>query len=165
MARKKKPKKLSTWDWETLVASWRYYEHRHTIASSMFPAAIIERFWNPLDPYDKEEQRRIAHQFALVDHYSRGEEDWPLEGSLNDCDARPWRKFYGFCRAFAQDYFETAYGLVDGHDVEIKCFRANGRIYPVDRYIRNPYFECYCDESMLKRKSKKKRKLNRTNDA
>ena len=30
----KKQKKLSDWDWTTLVASWRYYEHRNKFTAA-----------------------------------------------------------------------------------------------------------------------------------
>ena len=31
MKKKNKKKILTDWDWTTLVAAWRYYEHRNTI--------------------------------------------------------------------------------------------------------------------------------------
>ena len=38
-------KALTDWDWTTLVAAWRYYEHGHTITSAMFPHEIVTRFF------------------------------------------------------------------------------------------------------------------------
>ena len=36
----KKLKFLDDWEWTTLVAAWRYFEHRMTIASASFPEDI-----------------------------------------------------------------------------------------------------------------------------
>lgn len=54
----KKQKKLSDWDWTTLVAAWRYYEHGHSITSAMFPHEIVKRFFT--GDYDDESCKRIA---------------------------------------------------------------------------------------------------------
>ena len=45
MKEKTKKKTLTDWDWTTLVAAWRYYEHGHTITSAMFPHEIVTRFF------------------------------------------------------------------------------------------------------------------------
>ena len=68
MKNESKKKTLTCWDWETLVASWRYYEHGHTIASAMFPHDIVLRFFT--GAYDEESCKRIARQFVDVDHYN-----------------------------------------------------------------------------------------------
>lgn len=145
MARSKL-KDITGWDWETLTASWRYFEYRQTISSSMFPAKIVERFWRSGKWSDKAKQA-IAYQFAHVDHGPRGEEDWPMDCGFGVEDARTWLKFYGFCRAWSYDRFET---VRDHNGRDIKCFRANGRLYPVDEYIARPLIECWVDESKLK---------------
>lgn len=95
----KKLKTLSDWDWTTLVAAWRYYEYRSTIASAMFPSEIYERFFT--GKYDEESCRRIARQFYYVDHGINGEEDWQGQ---SDIDAKPWTAFYAFCKAYYEGF-------------------------------------------------------------
>ena len=41
----KKLKRLTDWDWATLVAAWRYYQYRSTIVSATFPQNIYERYF------------------------------------------------------------------------------------------------------------------------
>lgn len=95
----KKLKKLSAWDWTTLVAAWRYYEYRSTISSATFPQDIYNRFFT--GKYDEESCRRIARQFYYVDHGIRGEEDWHGQ---SDIDAKPWTAFYAFCKAYYEGF-------------------------------------------------------------
>ena len=45
MSKNTEKKTLTDWDWTTLVAAWRYYEHGHTMASAMFPHEIVRRFF------------------------------------------------------------------------------------------------------------------------
>ena len=68
MKTKTKKNKLTDWDWMTLVAAWRYYEHGHTITSATFPHEIVTRFFT--GKYDDESCRRIANQFVDIDHYN-----------------------------------------------------------------------------------------------
>jgi hypothetical protein len=99
MAKAKKLKKLSDWDWTTLVAAWRYYEYRSTIASATFPQDIYNRFFT--GDYDEESCRLIAHQFYSIDHGRNGEADW-CGKSFSDIDAKPWTAFYAFCKAYCE---------------------------------------------------------------
>lgn len=103
MAKAKKLKRLTDWDWTTLVAAWRYYEYRSTIASATFPRDIYERYFT--GDYDEESCRRIAHQFYAVDHGINGEADWQGQ---SDIDAKPWAAFYAFCKAYCEG-FATVY--------------------------------------------------------
>ena len=75
-----KKKSLSDWDWTTLVAAWRYYEHRNTIASAMFPHEVIKRFFT--GDYDEESCKLIARQFVEIDH--RLGPDNKLDGWVGD---------------------------------------------------------------------------------
>jgi hypothetical protein len=97
----KKLKTLSDWDWTTLVASWRYYEYRSTIASATFPRDIYERYFTGY--YSEKCCKRIAHQFYSVDHGINGEADWQGE-YLADCDIKPWAAFYAFCKAYCKGF-------------------------------------------------------------
>ena len=136
--RKREQKLFTDWDWTTLVAAWRYYEYGSTISSATFPAMIVERFFR--GDYGMEVQRRIAHQFANVDHEHgwgneprSGEKEWERK---DDCDRRPWTKFYAFCWHFTRNW-KVKRG--------VRCFHCDttGRDYPVDEYIKNPHVECW----------------------
>ena len=81
--KKKLITRLSMWDWKTLVASWRYFEHGSTISSATFPDDIIKRFWGEGNPYSDDVRYTIAHQFAMTDHRSKGEEDWTEKGCFS----------------------------------------------------------------------------------
>lgn len=148
-----KLKTLSNWDWTTLVASWRYYEMRMTIASAMFPAEIIERFFS--GKYTKETCDQIANQFANIDHGIRGEKDWNDSQCLHDCDKEPWCKFYAFCKGWC-DGFKTLVldGRSDGRHIheEPECFWCDytQKWHPVKQYIEHPLQNYYVSPSTIK---------------
>lgn len=152
--KKKTLKRLTGWDWETLVASWRYFEHRHTIASAMFPGEIIERYFT--GEYDQDACYDIARQFADVDHGTRGYDDWPKEdvglGSL-DCDRKVWCKFYAFCKAWHEDGFKTINCENDrGEKFVIEAFYCEpyGLWFPKNKYIEYPQQEYYIPAEYIK---------------
>ena len=93
---------ITDWEWTTLVAAWRYYEHGHNISSALFPSEIIDRFWGRGNRYTDDDRRRIALQFATVDHGLRGEEDWTIwqkgRNGEYDSDCAAWTTFYKFCK-------------------------------------------------------------------
>lgn len=139
----KKKINLTDWDWITLVAAWRYYEHGHTIVSATFPGDIIERFWGARNPYTDEVRTRIATQFAVTDHGLRGEADWKsfMDGkpSWFDTDYKAWTTFYQFCRGWVRGYATVV--ASNGKRTEtIKAFYTefNKRWTPVDGYIASP---------------------------
>lgn len=139
--RRRKPRRkpatlLTDWDWTTLVASWRYYEHRATIASATFPAALVARYFSRRAPYTDVDRKRIATQFALVDHGLLKDHEWD---GASECDRRPWCKLYSFLEAYAHDDFL----FYKGHRI-FWCW-ATGRFYPVDEYVASPQSEIYID--------------------
>lgn len=137
----KKIKTLSTWEWDTLVAAWRYYENLHTITSCMFPNDIIERYFGHKGQkvYADSVRHMIANQFANVDHGSRGLGDWVDDGfSMSANDFVPWRRMYCFMKAYADSSFRTVVACRDGKTEEIKCFEYDGEYYPVEKYVENP---------------------------
>ena len=129
-------KVLTDWDWTTLVASWRYYEHRHTIESYMFPHATVERFFTGKDNY--ESCRRIAEQFVNVDH-NDGPNDsisgWVGDDSYGECDRRAWRLFYYYLFAWLNG-FPTAKVTLNGKSGLVKAFGADGKWYAREGYER-----------------------------
>ena len=101
MKKNTKKKTLTNWDWKTLVASWRYYEHGHTISSCMFPHEIVKRFFT--GAYDEESCKRIARQFVENDHKD-GPDDkmsgWVWDKSSDECYRNAWRLFFYYLKAW-----------------------------------------------------------------
>lgn len=103
--KKKLIDRLSMWEWDTLVGSWRWYEYGATITSASFPRDIVVRYWGRGNCYTDEVRNTIATQFAMIDHGRKGEKDWTEQtGFKMDCDVRPWTTFYRFCEAWVKGF-------------------------------------------------------------
>ena len=135
MSKNTKKKSMTDWDWTTLVASWRYYEHGHTIASSMFPHEIVKRFFT--GEYDEESCRRIARQFVYVDHFD-GPDDkmsgWVGDDAFGASDRRSWRIFYFYLFAWHYRCFPKATTTLGGKDTHVELFNADGKWYAKEGY-------------------------------
>ena len=131
-----KKKSLTDWDWTTIVPSWRYYEHGHTITSAMFPHESVTRCFT--GKYDDESCRRIANQFVIVDHYA-GPDDkicgWVGDDDFGECDRRAWRLFYYYLFAWLTG-FPTAKITSNGKSGLVKVFGADGKWYAREGYER-----------------------------
>ena len=159
MKGQKKIDHLSDWEWITLVAAWRYYEHGHTIVSASFPCDILRRFWGDGNPYSDEVRNRIAYQFAKTDHGSRGEKDWTMwfkpdtKGAF-ECDCSAWTTFFQFCRGWVDGYSELT--VNNGmHTETVKAFYTEftKKWTPVDGYIKHGQYSPYIpDEYIVKHK-------------
>ena len=134
MKTKTKKNKLTDWDWTTLVAAWRYYEHRNTITAAMFPHKIVMRFFT--GKYDDESCERIAHQFVEIDHYY-GPDDkisgWVGDDIYCGCDRRAWRLFYFYLKACLCG-FSKATVTIDGKSGLVEVFCADGKWYAREGY-------------------------------
>ena len=139
MKKDTKKKTLTDWDWTTLVASWRYYEHRQTIASCMFPHEIVKRFF--LGGYDDESCHRIARQFVEIDH--RLGPDNKLDGWVGDdafgaSNRKAWRLFYFYLSAWLYG-FTKARVTLGGRSGHVDVFHADGNWYAREGYERFGY--------------------------
>ena len=136
MKNEAKKKTLTDWDWTTLVAAWRYYEHGHTIASYMFPHDIVKRFF--LGGYDDESCHRIARQFVEIDHRN-GPDDkmsgWVGDDAFGECDRKAWRLFYFYLCAWNYG-FTTANVTINGKSGSVEVFNADGKWYAREGYER-----------------------------
>ena len=136
MSKDTNKKSLTDWDWTTLVAAWRYYEHGHTIASAMFPHEIVKRFFR--GAYDEESCKRIARQFVEIDHRN-GPDDkmsgWVGDDAFGASDRRAWRLFYFYLDAWFAG-FPTAKVTLDGKSGLVKVFGADGKWYSREGYER-----------------------------
>lgn len=144
--RNKKKKTMSRWDWTVLVAAWRYFEHRSTIAATSFPYDIIEKYFR--GEYEDEVCERIARQFVEIDHRNCDASEWAKGSGSNT-----WFKFYCFLKAYHTNSWKKIHG--------VDCFFCEDtkRYYPKDKYIANPYVECYVDERYINEDKKKKENL------
>lgn len=150
----KEKKELTDWDWTTLVAAWRYYEYRSTIASAAFPNDIVDRFFK--GDYSVKSCRRIAYQFAITDHGIRGEEDWQGNHLLY-CDIESWTTFYAFCKAYCDGFTHLTYKF-NGEERTLNAFycQTTGRWHDKDSYIKQPYNPPYIvDEFIITKKEEK----------
>lgn len=150
-----KKKEMTEFEWECVVAAWRYYENRSTIAASKFPEDMVERYFR--GDYDKKTCHRIAYQFAKTDHGLRGVEDWNWadEADKNQKwknEYHSWLKFYAFCNAYIDGF--TKLTVVDpstGKKSKAEAFylQTSDRWYPVKSYLETPYFETYFPEENI----------------
>ena len=143
MPRKKPIDRLTNWEWTTLVAAWRYYENRMTIASATFPEGIVKRFFQ--GAYSTRVCKQIANQFAVIDHGIRGEKDWADDKYLHVCDKKPWTKFFRFCQGYVAGFHKVALKS-DNLQQEVDAFHVFwlDRWYPVKEYLERPHLETYC---------------------
>lgn len=145
---------LSDWEWTTLVAAWRYYERRATIASATFPEDVVRRFWGS-GKYSNAVLRQIANQFANIDHGRDGESYWTKDRTIMDCDRKSWCVFYAFCKGWCEGFTTVVLDatLADGQHLhqEPACFwcEYTKRWYPVDEYISDPYYHRCCAEDFI----------------
>ena len=131
MSKNTKKKSLTDWDWTTLVAAWRYYEHGRTIASAMFPHERVKRFFT--GAYDEESCKRIARQFVEIDH--RLGPDNKLDGWVGDdafgaSDRKAWRMFYFYLDAWINGFSKakiSTLGRIGNECVEV--FRDYSKLY------------------------------------
>ena len=137
MSKNTEKKILTDWDWTTLVAAWRYYEHGHTISSAMFPHEIVKRFFT--GEYDEESCRRIARQFVDVDHRD-GPDDkingWVGDDAFGASDRRAWRMFYFYLFAWHYRWFSIAKVTRGGKSGHVEVFNADGKWYSREGYER-----------------------------
>ena len=136
MKTKTKKNKLTDWDWTTLVAAWRYYEHLNTITSAMFPHEIVMCFFT--GKYDEESCKRIARQFVEIEHRN-GPDDkisgWVGDDEFGASDRRAWRLFYFYLSAWLHG-FKAAKGKILGNSGSVEVFAADGEWYARDGYER-----------------------------
>lgn len=125
----RKLKTISSFEWATLVAAWRYFEHRHTITSYMFPHEIVARFFTR--KYDDESCIRIANQFVCIDHLPGPNDEisgWVGDSAIGECDRRAWRLFYFYLKTWLCG-FPVAKVTLDGKSGRLDVFCADGKWY------------------------------------
>lgn len=123
---------LSDFEWTCLWGALRYFLGRMTIAATTFPEAVIEEVYPRLTG---EHRQQLAKE--VYEYYKSQKATIGATASLDAGDRRAWMKF---ARALDETSHQK-YFLVDG--TSCICFKVDGRIYPLDRYLRQPRFECY----------------------
>ena len=138
MSKNTKKNTLTDWDWTTLVAAWRYYEHGHSITSYLFPHEIVKRFFT--GDYDEESCRRIARQFVDIDHYN-GPDDkisgWVGDDAFGASDRRAWRLFYFYLNAWINGFSKAKISILSiiGNE-RVEVFRDYSKWYSRIGYER-----------------------------
>ena len=127
---------LSMWDWDTLVASWRYYEYGMTATSNGFPHDIVSRFWGEGNIYTDNVRDTIANQFVNTDHHRKGEHDW--DGKGMSCDRRAWTAFYRFCEAWLKGFTKIGVKRVDGKIERVDAFHTD---FEDTWYVKSVYID------------------------
>ena len=127
---------LSMWDWETLVASWRYFEYGMSASSSCFPHDIVSRFWGDGNRYTDNVRDTIANQFVNSDHHRKGEHDWDDKGMR--CDRRAWTAFYRFCESWLKGFDKIGVKRVDGKIERVDAFHTD---FEDTWYVKDFYIE------------------------
>lgn len=155
MKKTEKIRRLTDWEWTVLVAAWRYYERRATIASATFPEDVVRRFWGS-GRYADSAIRQIANQFAKIDHGSDGEECWMGDKTIHDCDRRAWCLFYAFCKAYCDGFSTVVLDHVGPSGTRIHeeptCFwcECTGKWHNVDGYIHAPHIAGWCSPEFIR---------------
>ena len=131
-----KKKTLTDWDWTTLVAAWRYYEHRHSITSYLFPNEIVRRFFT--GAYDEESCKRIARQFVEIDHHYGPDnkiDGWVGDDAFGASDRKAWRLFYFYLNAWINGFSKARVTLC-GKSEHVEVFRDYCKWYAREGYER-----------------------------
>ena len=157
MKKDTKKKALTDWDWTTLVAAWRYYEHGHTITSYLFPHNIVSRFFT--GDYDDKSCKKIATQFVEIDHYYGPNDEhsgWVGDYEFNKGDKRSWRLFYFYLKAWLCG-FPKASVTIGGKSGHVEVFRADGEWYSREGYEKygekvSPYYDFEIDLMSIEQK-------------
>lgn len=107
--------------WMLIWGANRYFCGRSTIASATFPDLIMKRFYKLLD----ENQKRLL-AFDILGC---------LE-DMSDLDKPRWSKFYSALKT--ESHYKVK-GIENGEVITV--FDANGKMYPLDKYIESPHWE------------------------
>ena len=138
--KQKQPAPLSDFEHTLLWMSIRYACHRQTIACASLPASIVQNWWNRISDTEKrriyEDLQRELDCSALIN----GERSFGSDGNNH-----AWQKFISACNI---DSYEVI-TLSDGQ--EVTAFKSEGVIYPLDKYIQNPWIDCYIPEESIKK--------------
>lgn len=130
----KKIKKLSDNEWTLIWSSMRYFMGRMTIVSATFPDIIIKDYFLRMSKHQK---------LMLYDDMKSYLENNTFFGN-KDIDDPRWQKFMSIMN-------EDAYVNVLGIDnKKYLCFKANNRFYSIERYLNEPWSECYIDKESIK---------------
>ncbi len=138
MKKEEEEKTLSDFYWTLLWMAIRYAMNRQTIASVTLPRDIIRNCYYQLSTYQKEQ---------IVKDLRRNDEEYKNLGFGNENIDRPtWLKFIN-----ALDEPNHYKCLLIDNSEEI-VFESEGRIYPLSKYLENPFVEIYVPQENIKQR-------------
>lgn len=122
-----KVERLTDLQWDTCWMAIRYAMGRRSISSATLPKQIVQEYYNKIGEGRKSLIARDLQQFL-----DEG-------GKFGDpgIDDVIWFKFLAAMKF--RDHKEIT--TIDGSKVMV--FEANGRVYPLEQYVKNPWIECF----------------------
>ena len=133
-----KTKPLTDCEWTTCWMAYRYSMNSQTIATSTLPGLLITTYWHR---WSDNQKRMIARDLKSNEkEYS----DRNKKAFGDETIDRPtWLKFMAACD------IDNHYTVRCKDGNEYVVFEANGRKYPLTKYIKNPCYEIWCPEEMI----------------
>ncbi len=127
MSKKRIPIPITDHEWLLIWGSLRYFCGRMSIQSACYPAMLVEHYYARMDDGQRidlaKEIQRVLDEAGGIGHRDIDEPIWErLKGALNVS-------------------LHRTVTLIDGS--ECRIFEANGRIYPLDEYLAEPWVEMY----------------------
>ena len=134
MKKERKPIPLSNVEWTTCWMAIRYSMNGQTISTATLPQDLIKAYWGR---WSDGEKKTIAIDLE------RNQEMWENAFGHPEIDRPQWIKFWKCCDV--ANHYKIK--LIDGKEAIV--FNANGRIYPLEEYVKSPYHEIYCPEEHI----------------
>lgn len=130
-------KKLTEVEWTTCIMAIRYAMNGQTIATATLPQLLVEEYWNR---WSDSQKKLIAQELKNNEQYL-GDRAY----GNSKIDRPKWLKFRAACDR--DSWFEVT--DIEGNDHT--CFKVEGRIYPLDKYINQPHAEIYLPEEHIEK--------------
>ena len=129
----KKIESIDHREWSLIFGAMHYFMGGESAASASFPAEIVEVYWKRLGS---------GHKSMLARELKKHIMDGGKFGN-DTIDEPRWMKFLS---ALDEPNYVTV-RLVNG--TNCKAFRANGRVYPLDEYVKDPHHEIYIPDDSI----------------
>lgn len=127
--------KLSEFEWDLTWMSIRYAMNRQTIASTTLPQRIIKYYYSRFTENQKE---------SIVRDLKENFEEYNIFGN-EIIDHPKWMKFW-----YALDKSKHK-EVVDIKGVKYIIFELFDKVYPLDKYLKEPHLEIYLPKENIKK--------------
>jgi hypothetical protein len=140
----KKDNRLTDVEYTTCWMAIRYAMNRKTIASATLPEMLVKAFFNRLTEGQKAQiVKELAKNEEECLEWSNGK-----SGGFGhiDIDRPHWMKFWKALES------ETHWIALLSDNIQVRVFEANGKVYPLDKYVTSPHQEIYIPQENIVRK-------------